>query len=128
MGELPRNKETGEPDRDQVFQQSDENVFDVQRADQTTLDLVTGKCSDYSADGAQNRPNDQRLTIGGAKADAAKSTRENAGASWNAAVRFGVEGCRSRNNSNRARNEKIRALIIDPMKASKELLRFSQPR
>ena len=89
MGELPRDKETGEPDRDQVFQQSDENVFDVQRADQTTLDLVTGKCSDYSADGAQNRPNDQRLTTSRVKADAAKSTRENAGSERKCGRSFG---------------------------------------
>jgi hypothetical protein len=44
------------------------------------------------------------------------------------AVRFGVVGCRSRNNSNRARIEKITAVIIDPIKASGELLRFNQPR
>src|SRR5438477_246617 len=44
------------------------------------------------------------------------------------AVRFGVEGCRSTNNSNKARIEKITTVIIDPMKASGELLRFNQPR
>jgi hypothetical protein len=44
------------------------------------------------------------------------------------AVRFGVAGCRSRNNSTRARIEKITAVIIDPIKASEELLRFNQPR
>ena len=43
---LARDEETGESDRDQVFQQGDENVFDVQPGDQTPPDLVTGKCSD----------------------------------------------------------------------------------
>jgi len=39
-----------------------------------------------------------------------------------------VEGCRSRNNSNTASSEKITTAIVDPMKASGELLRFNQPR
>jgi hypothetical protein len=32
------------------------------------------------------------------------------------------------NNSRRARSEKITVVIIDPIKASGELLRFNQPR
>src|SRR5207253_10277094 len=52
------NEETGESDRDQVFEQSDENVFDMQRGDQTAPDFVTGKRYDYDADSPQNRADD----------------------------------------------------------------------
>ena len=52
------NEETGESDRDQVFEQSDENVFDMQRGDQARSDFQTSKRSDYAADSAQNRADD----------------------------------------------------------------------
>ena len=52
------NEETGESDRDHVFEQSDENVFDMQRGDQARSDFQTSKRSDYAADSAQNRADD----------------------------------------------------------------------
>src|SRR6266404_7455942 len=83
-----RDKKAGESDRDQVFQQGDENVFDVQRGDQTPSDFVTSECSDYSADSAQNRADDQRLITGRAKADTAKTAREDAGPEWERGCAF----------------------------------------
>ena len=44
------------------------------------------------------------------------------------AVRLGVDGRRSAINSKTARSEKITTVIVDPMKANGEPLRFIQPR
>src|SRR6476620_2512370 len=48
--------------------------------------------------------------------------------SGNGAVRFGVDGWRSANNSSRARSEKITTVIDAPMKESGEYVRFNQPK
>ena len=54
----PRNKDQGQADRDQIFQQGDEDIFDLQRGDQPPTNFVTGKGSDDCADCAENRADD----------------------------------------------------------------------
>src|SRR5437899_2875422 len=76
---LRTRKETGEADCDQIFQQGDENVFDVQSGDYFSPDLVTGKCSDHSTDGTENRAEHPPLIASNpVDAGAAKTAHENA--------------------------------------------------
>jgi hypothetical protein len=56
--ELAGNEEAGQSDRDQIFEEPHKGIFDVQNGDQFSPDLVTGECSDHSAERAENRAND----------------------------------------------------------------------
>src|SRR2546427_325417 len=58
---------------------SDKTFFDVQAANQTPSDFVTGKRSDYSADAAQNRADKNELVSRRADARTAQSAHRNAG-------------------------------------------------
>src|SRR5262249_44731184 len=119
---------TGESDRDQVFQEDDEKIFNVQRSDRFSSDFVTGKRADYPADTAQNHAAKNELMTCRTNAGAAKTAHEDAGRQRDRRCSLSRKGWRSTNNSNRARSEKITTAMIDPMKASGELLSFNQPR
>ena len=55
MVDLARDEKTGQTDRNQVFGDGDENIFDVQAGHQAFANLITREGSDHGADAAEQR-------------------------------------------------------------------------
>lgn len=59
MSALARDEEKRQTDREEIFANSDEEVFDVQIVDQASAYLIAKKCSDYRGNCAEQRSDKQ---------------------------------------------------------------------
>src|SRR4051794_14134669 len=77
-----RNQKTGQPDRDQIFENGDDKVFDVEAGDQTPSKFIAGKRADHAAESAQQTAEKQRAIRGRAETGTAKGAAEDPGEQW----------------------------------------------